>query len=173
MSEASNKNASGAPSSTVILLFVVFALCLVLLLVSPSNGSRARDGFADLKDRPADNFADSDGTSGKTAVRDVRKAADAEALLNSPTKGLLMIHAPWCGHCKNMMPAYEEAAQELLDSGSASTLARIQAEDAGGEFMNKHGVRGFPTLIVLGGTGKEFYEGGRSKEALLTFVRAL
>jgi thioredoxin 2 len=53
--------------------------------------------------------------------------------------------APWCGPCKAMAPAFEQAARELEP---AVRLAKVdtQAEPAlGSEF----GIRGIPTLVIF------------------------
>uniref|UniRef100_A0A1I8JM88 Thioredoxin domain-containing protein n=1 Tax=Macrostomum lignano TaxID=282301 RepID=A0A1I8JM88_9PLAT len=38
---------------------------------------------------------------------------------------LVKFYAPWCGHCRNMEPAYEEVSDRL--AGSPVTVARIDA----------------------------------------------
>jgi len=53
--------------------------------------------------------------------------------------------APWCGPCKMMAPAFEQAAKTF---SSRAVLAKLNTEDApaiGGQFN----IRSIPTLVVF------------------------
>ncbi|CAK4032007.1 related to disulfide isomerase [Lecanosticta acicola] len=87
---------------------------------------------------------------------------------------IVEFYAPWCGHCKNLKPAYEKAAKSLAG------LAKVAAVDCDDEsnkpFCGSMGVQGFPTLkIVKPGKkpGKpivEEYNGARSAKAIVDTV---
>jgi len=148
-------------SSTTILLLVVLAVCLGMLLLAPEAESRQIQDF--VPRLPT-----------SMAVRDINSAAEAEALLaETGTKGLLLVHTPWCGHCKNMMPDYEAAAEELLSSGSPAVLARLEASQACADFLKAQDIKGFPTIIVLGSRDTTRYNAARSASALVSFVKSL
>jgi len=104
------------------------------------------------------------------AVLDLGNAEEARVFL-AKEKGLLLLHAPWCGHCKNMMPAFEAAATRLKALGY--TMARLQAENAGHEFLGAMGVRGFPTMLGVHNGATKAYEGGRSEDDIVKFVQSL
>jgi len=40
---------------------------------------------------------------------------------------VLFIHAPWCGHCKKMKPAFTAAAERLKNDGFTGKLAAVDA----------------------------------------------
>ncbi len=58
--------------------------------------------------------------------------------------------APWCGPCRMMAPAYEQAAARLAPS---VRLARLNS-DAEPKIAARFGIRGIPTLIAFRG-GRE------------------
>lgn len=58
--------------------------------------------------------------------------------------------APWCGPCKAMAPAYEQAAKELEPRVRFAKLNTEQEPSIGSALA----IRGIPTLIVFAG-GKE------------------
>jgi thioredoxin 2 len=58
--------------------------------------------------------------------------------------------APWCGPCRMMAPAYEQAAARLEPR---VRLAKLNTEDEPG-IAARYGIRGIPTLILFQG-GRE------------------
>ncbi len=80
-------------------------------------------------------------------------------------------YAPWCGHCRNLEPAYEELAGKLA-SVKTVVIAKMDAtkNDAPGE----HKARGFPTLILFpAGKDKKAirYEGDRTVSDMVSFIQ--
>jgi thioredoxin 2 len=53
--------------------------------------------------------------------------------------------APWCGPCKMMAPAFEQAAQQLEPN---VRLAKVNTEEARNLGM-KHGIQAIPTLVMF------------------------
>lgn len=47
--------------------------------------------------------------------------ADFPSILEEFNYILIEFYAPWCGHCKKLVPAYGEAAQALAGKNSPST----------------------------------------------------
>jgi thioredoxin 2 len=58
--------------------------------------------------------------------------------------------APWCGPCRVMAPAYEEASRRL---GTQARFAKVNSDDEP-TLSARYGIRGIPTLIVFRG-GRE------------------
>ncbi|RDW82774.1 hypothetical protein BP6252_03886 [Coleophoma cylindrospora] len=87
---------------------------------------------------------------------------------------IVEFYAPWCGHCKNLQPAYEKAAQNL--KGLAKVAAVNCDEESNKQFCGTFGVQGFPTLkIVKPGqkTGRpivEDYNGPRTAKGIVEAV---
>ncbi|QSZ36345.1 hypothetical protein DSL72_006221 [Monilinia vaccinii-corymbosi] len=87
---------------------------------------------------------------------------------------IVEFYAPWCGHCKNLQPAYEKAAKSL--AGLAKVAAVNCDEESNKPFCGRFGVQGFPTLkIVKPGSkpGKpivEDYNGPRTAKGIVDAV---
>lgn len=86
--------------------------------------------------------------SGKVAALDLRtleKAAKGDEL---PL--LVDFWAPWCGPCKMMAPAFEQAARTLEPTMRLLKLNTEQAQ----EFAGQLGIRSIPTMVMFSG-GRE------------------
>uniref|UniRef100_A0A1Y1K330 protein disulfide-isomerase n=1 Tax=Photinus pyralis TaxID=7054 RepID=A0A1Y1K330_PHOPY len=88
---------------------------------------------------------------------------------------IVEFYAPWCGHCKNLKPAYENAAKKL------DGLAKVAAIDCDNEINKKFcsgmDVQGFPTLRIVRPGKKpgsrpivENYQGARTATAIVEAV---
>ncbi|KAI9764557.1 MAG: hypothetical protein M1840_008383 [Geoglossum simile] len=87
---------------------------------------------------------------------------------------IVEFYAPWCGHCKNLKPAYEKAAKKL--AGFAKVAAVNCDEESNKAFCGSMGVQGFPTLKIVrpgkkpGKPTVEDYQGERSAKAIADSV---
>ncbi|KAL8959911.1 MAG: hypothetical protein Q9193_003301 [Seirophora villosa] len=84
-------------------------------------------------------------------------------------------YAPWCGHCKNLKPAYEKAAKGLDGLGQ---VAAVNCDDESNKaFCGSMGVQGFPTLKIVKPSKKpgkpivEDYQGGRTAKDIIDAVK--
>jgi thioredoxin 2 len=77
--------------------------------------------------------------------------------------------APWCGPCRSMAPAFEQAAAQL---SPGVRLAKLNSDDAP-EISARFGIRGIPTLIAFK-SGREVarQSGAMQLPGLLGWVRA-
>ncbi|QDS72903.1 hypothetical protein FKW77_007789 [Venturia effusa] len=84
---------------------------------------------------------------------------------------LVEFFAPWCGHCKNLAPVYEELASSFKHAEDKVTIAKVDA-DAHKSLGQKYKVQGFPTLKWFDGSGNdpEDYDGGRDLDSLSAFI---
>ncbi|CAK7240203.1 MAG: Protein disulfide-isomerase erp38 [Sporothrix thermara] len=105
-----------------------------------------------------------------SAVLDLIPSNFDKVVLQSGKPTLVEFFAPWCGHCKNLAPVYEELAQ-VFSSSNAVQIAKVDA-DAEKSLGKRFGVQGFPTLKFFDGKSADpvEYQGGRDLESLSKFI---
>ncbi|KAG2147563.1 protein disulfide isomerase [Suillus clintonianus] len=85
--------------------------------------------------------------------------------------GLVEFFAPWCGHCKNLAPIYEQLGDAFAHAKGKVVVAKVDADGVGKSLGQKYGVTGYPTLKWFDEKGNiEPYEGGRDLDALASFI---
>ena len=85
---------------------------------------------------------------------------------HSAGKPIVMFYAPWCHHCKLLIPEFEKAAQKANAPYLLVDCDKVLNQDQ----MKKYGVKGFPTVVMMsGGNVLEEYKGDRTADAILTW----
>jgi len=87
---------------------------------------------------------------------------------------LVMFFSPGCGHCTNMMPAWDQLMQSHNGQAGVQIIKVNGAENH--ELTSAHGVRGFPTIKYCrkgleNPSATIEYEGNRSYEDLVQFLQ--
>ncbi|KAI1753455.1 thioredoxin-like protein [Xylaria castorea] len=106
----------------------------------------------------------------KSAVLDLIPSNFDDVVLKSGKPTLVEFFAPWCGHCKNLAPVYEELGQAFASSKDVQ-IAKVDA-DAEKALGKRFGIQGFPTLKWFDGKSDKpvDYSGGRDLESLTKFI---
>jgi thiol-disulfide isomerase/thioredoxin len=87
------------------------------------------------------------------------------------TKMFTLFYANWCGHCKNMKPQWEAAANKV-NTGQDKKMVMVNVgdqDDASQEQLRKeYNIRGYPTIVDIDG-GKQVgeYSGDRNENAFV------
>jgi thioredoxin 1 len=81
-------------------------------------------------------------------------------------KTLTLFKAEWCGHCKS----FKKTWNELKNDNSNIKFVSYDSEGNKSE-IEKYGIQGFPTLILLVGDKSIEYVGPRNKEAIEEFIK--
>jgi len=85
---------------------------------------------------------------------------------------LVDFYAPWCGHCKKLAPEIERAATILLEKNIPAKIAEVDADDAQNtELRNRFQIQGFPTLKFFRNGVSTDYQGERTAEAIVAFLK--
>ncbi|KAF9936587.1 hypothetical protein BGZ67_002218 [Mortierella alpina] len=114
--------------------------------------------------------------SAKDSVVDLTTHNFQSEVMDSDHVVMVEFYAPWCGHCKNLVPQYKAAAENLRG------IAKLGAIDCDND-MNKplcsqYGIQGFPTIKVFppsksGKKGVKYpqdYQGERTAAAMAKHV---
>lgn len=93
-------------------------------------------------------------------------------IVNDPTKDVLIeFYAPWCGHCKNLEPIYNELGEKLKDVKDI-VIAKMDA--TANDVPPPFKVSGFPTLYFAPMNSKnepKKYQSGRDVDSFVEYLK--
>jgi thiol-disulfide isomerase/thioredoxin len=102
-------------------------------------------------------------------IHEPTSAAELDRLLASGDS-MVMFHAKWCGHCKNTLPEYKKAAQDMMAAHPGLKVIAVNGDGAP-DILKAHGVKGFPTIKhIRNGTAVE-YAGDRTSRSFVEFAK--
>ena len=117
------------------------------------------------QEEPKDNNGDIFVVVGKTFQKEV---------IDNDKDVMLVFYAPWCGHCKQLLPKYEEAAKKLKAKNPKIVLAKMDATENEIESVT---ITGFPTIKFYPGNKKDSkpidFNGERTTEGIIKFIRTI
>lgn len=90
-----------------------------------------------------------------------------EGFGNKPCMALF--YAPWCGHCKSLMPTWDQLSAQHGDH-----MTKVNC-DENRDMAEKHGIAGFPTIKFChnglnDGDNTTEFQGDRSADSLSKFL---
>ncbi|HOL38609.1 MAG TPA: thioredoxin TrxC [Rubrivivax sp.] len=72
--------------------------------------------------------------------------ADFDAVIGATKRPVLVdFWAPWCGPCRMMAPAFEQAARQL---GARTLFVKVNSDDSP-QLAGRYAVRSIPTLVRI------------------------
>lgn len=99
---------------------------------------------------------------------DALEINSVESEMENGQKLFVLFYAPWCGHCKRVMPVWQDLAGKY--SNAPNVKVRQLNCDEHGQEAEKHEIQGFPTIILFKDGQKYVFEGERTAEGLEQFV---
>lgn len=111
------------------------------------------------------------GANAASSVLDLIPSNFDKVVLESDKPALVEFFAPWCGHCKNLAPVYEELATKFAAAGDKVSIAKVDADEHK-SLGKRFGVQGFPTIKWFDGKSDKpiDYTGGRDLESLSSWI---
>ena len=71
----------------------------------------------------------------------------------------IKFYAPWCGHCKNLAPTWNELHKTI---GSEVNIVKVDCTvESNRNLCGQFGVKGYPTLMLVKGENFARYKGRR------------
>ena len=155
-----------------LIIIAILVLVFVLLYMLFNTGSSSKSLEPPVVTAPAprpETVSAKPAVAAPTAnkVIELNTGAETKEFLEKGDPGLLLVYAPWCGHCRMMMPDFEAASNE-----TTVRFARLDGAKAQ-DFMREKEIRGFPTIFTTNAKGVERYMGGRDKASLLSGANTL
>uniref|UniRef100_A0A8C4DKN3 Protein disulfide-isomerase n=1 Tax=Dicentrarchus labrax TaxID=13489 RepID=A0A8C4DKN3_DICLA len=99
-------------------------------------------------------------------------AENFDSIVNDDSKDVLIeFYAPWCGHCKNLEPKFNELGEKL---GSDPNVVIAKMDATANDVPSPYEVSGFPTLYFAPAGRKmspKKYEGGREVSDFLSYLK--
>lgn len=94
----------------------------------------------------------------------------------SDSIALVEFFAPWCGHCKQLAPIYEQVAKTVHGDpdnyGERTIIAAVDAT-VHQSLAQTYQIQGFPTIkLFVGGKFSQDYNGARDADSILRFVKS-
>lgn len=140
-----------------------------------ANNIKASDMSAwlqDFQDGKIEAYVKSDEIPEKNdePVKVVVSKSFNQMVLESGKNVLVEFYAPWCGHCKKLIPTLDALAVEFKDDDDV-VIAKMDAT-TNDVLQGLFNVKGFPTLYLHTATGENIrYEGDRSQTDLSAFIK--
>ncbi|KAF2352259.1 disulfide isomerase [Trinorchestia longiramus] len=106
------------------------------------------------------------GRKGNSDVIELTDSNFDKTVLKDGGMWLVEFFAPWCGHCKNLAPHWEEAATKL------NGIMKLGALDATVHTVkaSEYNIKGFPTIKFFHNGDVVDYDGGRTASDIIAWA---
>jgi len=107
----------------------------------------------------------------KTGVKVLVGKNFADVAMDEEKNVLVEFYAPWCGHCKSLVPIWDELGEKYKDSKDI-VIAKM---DSTANEVESVSIKGFPTIQLFskGDNKVVTYDGNRDLEGFVAFLEKL
>jgi thiol-disulfide isomerase/thioredoxin len=158
----------------IIGLVGVGAIALLAMSSTCSTGAEAAIG-SDIKTTKEMKAVPPAGGAGI----EFKKMSFAKAMKEAQKTGKLIFidaYTDWCGPCKRMAATSfkDKSVGELYNKNFINLKIEMEKSEDGPEIARKYGVRAYPTLIIVDGSGRMVKQtiGMKSKDQLIAFAKS-
>jgi protein disulfide-isomerase A6 len=97
---------------------------------------------------------------------------------NSDEPCVTLFYAPWCGHCKKIMPEWDKLKAANIKNSASKKVNVIKVNcDENKDLSTKHGIQGFPTIKYfpqgMSASGGTDYNGERNSDSIAKFMKTV
>jgi len=82
---------------------------------------------------------------------------------------LILFFAPWCPHCKEVKPIFDELQKEY--SGDKKVKIVLVNGDEDKKSINENNVTSYPTIKLKKKNVEDTFNGARTKENFVSFIK--
>ncbi len=134
----------------------------------------SRMGGGEQKEKPKENKQQQQKTEESNDGKDVVVLTDDnfdDIVFNSEDMWLVAFYAPWCGHCKKLLPEWNLAATQLKGQVKIGKLDATENQ----KLASRYQIQGYPTIKIFSpGKGSEKtteeYQGPRDQAGIVQFA---
>ena len=95
-------------------------------------------------------------------------SANFDSFIESNPLVFVKFYAPWCGHCKKMIPAYKSLAERMAEENHVP-IVKVDATKEK-DIIARYNVKGYPSLKLFKNGHVIDYKGGREEDDIYKFI---
>jgi thiol-disulfide isomerase/thioredoxin len=158
-----------------LLIFLLLIVPIGFLIFSSASFCKAKKRAPSLlgNSLSVESHMSGGGVAANSAgggVRDIE--SPGEAVPSGPETHVVMYHATWCGHCKEMRPVFNQVAAQVSKNIKFSACENEVLQKSGQS--DKLQIKGYPTVIAFrNGSKVSEAVGNMPADKLLNFINQL
>jgi thiol-disulfide isomerase/thioredoxin len=90
-------------------------------------------------------------------------------------KRIILYHANWCGYCKRFIPEWDKLKEIIEAEKLDIKLDKYEEQEIekNPKLLGDNKIQGWPTIVIEVDNKSSYYDGQRTAEALLDFMKSI